>query len=111
MKTLYIKKPGSVPGCLVRMEGLEPTCLAALDPKSSASTNFATSARFLRPFYAGLLKRVGKVMDYCRIEKEPTHLSVRLIPLYPVANGFLGSFPPGFDVIMENDTLGIMKGN
>ncbi len=29
---------------LVRMEGLEPTSLAALDPKSSASTNFATSA-------------------------------------------------------------------
>lgn|GEM_PF-2072018 len=28
----------------VRMEGLEPPCLAALDPKSSASTNFATSA-------------------------------------------------------------------
>ena len=27
------------------MEGLEPPCLAALDPKSSASTNFATSAK------------------------------------------------------------------
>ena len=30
---------------VVRMEGLEPPCLAALDPKSSASTNFATSAK------------------------------------------------------------------
>ncbi len=30
------------------MEGLEPPCLAALDPKSSASTNFATSATFDR---------------------------------------------------------------
>jgi hypothetical protein len=29
---------------LVRMEGVEPTRLAALDPKSSASANFATSA-------------------------------------------------------------------
>jgi hypothetical protein len=29
----------------VRMEGLEPPCLAAIDPKSIASTNFATSAR------------------------------------------------------------------
>lgn len=29
---------------LVRMKGLEPPCLAALDPKSSASTSFATSA-------------------------------------------------------------------
>jgi hypothetical protein len=28
----------------VRMEGLEPPCPEALDPKSSASTNFATSA-------------------------------------------------------------------
>ena len=28
----------------VRMEGLEPPCREALDPKSSASTNFATSA-------------------------------------------------------------------
>lgn len=26
------------------MEGLEPACLSALDPKSSASTSFATSA-------------------------------------------------------------------
>ena len=30
---------------MVRIEGLEPTCLAALDPKSSASANFAISAR------------------------------------------------------------------
>jgi hypothetical protein len=28
----------------VRMEGLEPTRLAAPDPKSGTSTNFATSA-------------------------------------------------------------------
>lgn len=30
----------------VRMKGLEPPCLSALDPKSSASTSFATSALF-----------------------------------------------------------------
>lgn len=29
---------------MVRMKGIEPPRLAALDPKSSASTNFATSA-------------------------------------------------------------------
>ncbi len=29
---------------MVRTEGLEPTNLAAPDPKSGASTNFATSA-------------------------------------------------------------------
>lgn len=28
----------------VRVEGLEPPCLAALDPKSSVSTNFTTPA-------------------------------------------------------------------
>ncbi len=32
---------------VVRTEGLEPTCLAALDPKSSASANFATSAKII----------------------------------------------------------------
>lgn len=31
----------------VRMEGVEPTRLAALDPKSSASANFATSAYYI----------------------------------------------------------------
>lgn len=30
----------------VRMEGLEPPHLTASDPKSDASTNFATSAGF-----------------------------------------------------------------
>ena len=30
---------------MVRVEGLEPPRLAALDPKSSASTNFAIPAR------------------------------------------------------------------
>lgn len=30
----------------VRVEGLEPPHLAALDPKSSASTNFATPAQY-----------------------------------------------------------------
>ena len=29
---------------VVRMIGVEPTCLAAPDPKSGASANFATSA-------------------------------------------------------------------
>jgi len=33
------------------MEGVEPTRLAALDPKSSASANFATSASFAYKFY------------------------------------------------------------
>jgi hypothetical protein len=33
---------------LVRVEGLEPTHLAALDPKSSVSTNFTTPAIFLQ---------------------------------------------------------------
>ncbi len=30
----------------VRAIGVEPTCLAALDPKSSASANFATPAYY-----------------------------------------------------------------
>ena len=31
-------------GFLVRMKGLEPPRLSALDPKSSAATNYATAA-------------------------------------------------------------------
>lgn len=31
----------------VRMEGLEPAYLSALDPKSSVSTNFTTSAYYI----------------------------------------------------------------
>jgi hypothetical protein len=33
------------PFLLVRMKGIEPPRLAAPDPKSGASTNFATSAK------------------------------------------------------------------
>ena len=33
---------------LVRMIGVEPTCLTAPDPKSGASANFATSAKGLQ---------------------------------------------------------------
>ncbi len=42
----FIKKPllFKARDFFVRIEGLEPTCLAALDPKSSASANFAISA-------------------------------------------------------------------
>ena len=35
-------------GALVRMKGLEPPRLTALDPKSSAATNYATSAWEIR---------------------------------------------------------------
>ena len=41
---MYYYGPLSVNGFVVRAEGLEPPCLAALDPKSSASANFATPA-------------------------------------------------------------------
>gem|GEM_PF-1892772 len=45
----------------VRMEGLEPPCLAALDPKSSASTNFATSAFLSYAFVTSLINVDAKV--------------------------------------------------
>ena len=41
---MKIKKAHFSVSFFVRMKGLEPTRLAALDPKSSASTNSATSA-------------------------------------------------------------------
>jgi hypothetical protein len=40
----------------MRMEGLEPTLLAELEPKSSASANSATSAQFGFPIIASALK-------------------------------------------------------
>ncbi len=43
--TFFIKKCVVIPSFLiVRLIGLEPTRRKTLDPKSSASTNFATSA-------------------------------------------------------------------
>ena len=42
------------------MKGLEPPRLAALDPKSSASTNFATSA------WIFLIKTGVQIYDYFR---------------------------------------------
>ncbi len=50
-------------GHLVRMEGLEPTHLSALDPKSSVSTNFTTSA-------VDFLKACAKISSYCKYQNR-----------------------------------------
>src|SRR5690606_41750024 len=63
----------------VRMEGLDPPWVAQLDPKTSASTNFATSAGLFRlslprnrcRFIQGLASKMdGKVMEYCQDRKS-----------------------------------------
>lgn len=41
----------------VRMKGLEPSLLSELEPKSSASANFATSALVNYPSIAHFIKR------------------------------------------------------
>ena len=48
MRQSLLRPPGrsDIYWLVVRMEGVEPTRLAALDPKSSASASFATSAYF-----------------------------------------------------------------
>ncbi len=57
-------------GCFnVRMEGLEPPCLAALDPKSSASTNFATSAYFFIALFEASKKLERKFREYFLLSK------------------------------------------
>jgi hypothetical protein len=45
--------------CSVRAEGLEPPCLAAPDPKSGASANFATPASKAPRIYTHMLNRKG----------------------------------------------------
>ena len=55
---------------IVRAEGLEPPCLAALDPKSSASANFATPAKgsakvnFFERNTKGVLRIQSFVLSY-----------------------------------------------
>ena len=51
-----ILRNGCFSGVFVRMEGLEPPCPKALDPKSSASTNFATSAKYCGANICNFLK-------------------------------------------------------
>ena len=49
----------------VRVEGLEPPCLAAPDPKSGTSANFATPASFLPVLLKGLaFFGTAKVVDF-----------------------------------------------
>ena len=43
-----LSAPAGGQGANVRVEGLEPPCLAAPDPKSGTSTNFATPASFYK---------------------------------------------------------------
>ena len=50
----------------VRAEGLEPPCLAALDPKSSASANFATPAKWsAKVYFFGENGKWRVVADVC----------------------------------------------
>ena len=55
---MKIKKAHFSVSFFVRMKGLEPTRLAALDPKSSASTNSATSAKIGSQRYYFLLVEI-----------------------------------------------------
>lgn len=61
------------------MEGLEPACLSALDPKSSASTSFATSACFIiiNNLFSECNKKISEKISDC---KMPTIINNRIIP-------------------------------
>ena len=46
------------------MEGVEPTCLAAPDPKSGASASFATSAQNQTGLRGGIIKNSIKLFEF-----------------------------------------------
>jgi hypothetical protein len=59
-----------IEGYLVRMKGLEPPCLAALDPKSSASTSSATSADKIINLFLALNKFTFLYLIYTAIAMQ-----------------------------------------
>ena len=53
----------------MRVEGLEPPRLAAPEPKSGASTNFATPAHTAP--WAGMKRSITKLFSKCERENSP----------------------------------------
>ena len=73
----------------MRVEGLEPTHLAALDPKSSVSTNSTTPASALLDRRRALNKGGQKYFIFNVEQGSETFLSIK--KPYEVAQGFLNS--------------------
>lgn len=61
----------------VRMEGLEPAHLSALDPKSSVSTNFTTSAYYINTtvFYK-LISIIGNSVEFPSVSTIPIAIGI-----------------------------------
>ena len=67
-----IKAPfGGLGAISVRAEGLEPPCLAALDPKSSASANFATPAKGSAKVYFFERNTKGVLLIWSFVDVSP----------------------------------------
>ena len=64
---------------VVRVEGLEPPRLAAPEPKSGASTNFATPARFDRagPSPPAVARCIAKLVCGCERKNHPEPIAKR----------------------------------
>lgn len=61
----------------VRMVGVEPTRLSALDPKSSAAANYATSAYGRLSGLSHLIGVTSLVFGYCMRDTPPLRLLYR----------------------------------
>ncbi len=64
------------------MKGLEPPCLAAPDPKSGASTNFATSAKIFSPFKGVQIYYFFKIESYKNIFGPPLNFKTIRIEIH-----------------------------
>ena len=65
----------------MRVIGLEPTRLAAPDPKSGTSTNFATPAKIVTANIGNILNFQRAFSNFPKKASELKNLEIRIVPI------------------------------